>query len=216
MVISAFDETNRRVQPAKIREAIKPGDKALIAFAGVQSNQFPRAVDVAPPVSRAGHPCLHGGISCLGLACRCFPTHPLISRPRRNSASACSRAKPRTANSTSFSKTHSKGPLKPLYNFMSRFAGHRPDQPMPILPLKAVNRERFGITTSVDTRPRVPLPMLVLHHHQRPGAQEAGFRSADDLEAVIRENYAKESSDFFFTDDNFARNRQLGDRFSTG
>src|SRR3974390_2766100 len=44
------DETNRRVRPDRIiRDIRKAGGKALIGLVGVQSNQFPRAVDIARP-----------------------------------------------------------------------------------------------------------------------------------------------------------------------
>ena len=47
--LHTYDETNRRVRPARIMRTIrKQGGKALIGLVGVQSNQFPRAVDLAP------------------------------------------------------------------------------------------------------------------------------------------------------------------------
>ena len=55
--LDTFDETNRRVQPAKIIAKIRrAGGRALIALVGVQSNQFPRAVDLARPFLAAGLP----------------------------------------------------------------------------------------------------------------------------------------------------------------
>src|ERR1700746_2344808 len=46
--LRTYDETNRRVLPSRIiREIRRIGGKALIALVGVQSNQFPRAVDLA-------------------------------------------------------------------------------------------------------------------------------------------------------------------------
>ena len=49
--------------------------------------------------------------------------------------------------------------------------------------------------------------MLLLHDHQRAGPQEGTLRSPDDLEKIIRENYAQNIRRFFITDYNFARNR---------
>src|ERR1700754_4842304 len=46
--IHAYDETNHRIRPDRItREIAIAGGRALIGFVGVQSNQFPRAVDLA-------------------------------------------------------------------------------------------------------------------------------------------------------------------------
>ena len=48
--LHTYDETNRRVRPDRIiRDIRKLGGKALICLVGVQSNQFPRSVDLARP-----------------------------------------------------------------------------------------------------------------------------------------------------------------------
>jgi len=61
------DETNRRVRPDRIiREIRKAGGKALIGLVGVQSNQFPRAVDLARPFLAAGLPVCIGGFHISG------------------------------------------------------------------------------------------------------------------------------------------------------
>src|SRR4249919_4281163 len=45
--LHTYDETNRRVRPDRIMRMIrKEGGRALIGLVGVQSNQFPRAVDL--------------------------------------------------------------------------------------------------------------------------------------------------------------------------
>src|SRR5262245_29980233 len=53
--ISATDETNTRVQIADIIAAFRRHDGfGLVALVGVQSNQFPRALDIARPLREAG------------------------------------------------------------------------------------------------------------------------------------------------------------------
>ena len=48
ILIKPYDETNTRVQADRIAaEVRRSGGKALICMVGVQSNQFPRAVDLA-------------------------------------------------------------------------------------------------------------------------------------------------------------------------
>ena len=44
----------------------EPGGKALIGLVGVQSNQFPRAVDLARPFLAAGLPVCIGGFHVSG------------------------------------------------------------------------------------------------------------------------------------------------------
>src|SRR4051794_32064403 len=45
--IVAIDETNTRIRPDKIARQIKAADQGLVMLVGVQSNQFPRALDIA-------------------------------------------------------------------------------------------------------------------------------------------------------------------------
>src|SRR5215469_2408001 len=62
-----YDETNRRVRPDRIIRMIrKQGGKALVGLVGVQSNQFPRAVDLAKPFLAAGLPVCIGGFHISG------------------------------------------------------------------------------------------------------------------------------------------------------
>src|SRR5438270_10342371 len=65
--LHTYDETNRRVRPERIIRAIrKAGGRTLIGLVGVQSNQFPRAVDIARPFLNAGMQVCIGGFHVSG------------------------------------------------------------------------------------------------------------------------------------------------------
>src|SRR5271165_3223127 len=65
--IFAIDETNTRVRPDRIaRQIAAAGGRGLVAFVGVQSNQFPRVLDVARPLRAAGVPVCIGGFHVSG------------------------------------------------------------------------------------------------------------------------------------------------------
>ena len=65
--ISTYDETNARVYPPKImRDAQRAGGKTLIALVGVQSNQFPRAMDMARQFRAEGFQVAIGGFHISG------------------------------------------------------------------------------------------------------------------------------------------------------
>src|SRR4029078_697668 len=65
--LHTYDETNRRVRPERIIRTIrKAGGRALIGLVGVQSNQFPRAMDLARPFLAAGMRVLPGGFHVSG------------------------------------------------------------------------------------------------------------------------------------------------------
>ena len=65
--VHTYDETNCRVRPDRIvRMIYRAGGRALVGLVGVQSNQFPRAVDLARPFLRAGLPVCIGGFHVSG------------------------------------------------------------------------------------------------------------------------------------------------------
>ena len=65
--LHTYDETNRRVRPDRIiRDIDRAGGRALIALVGVQTNQFPRAIDLARPFRAAGWPVMMGGFHISG------------------------------------------------------------------------------------------------------------------------------------------------------
>ena len=67
--LHTYDETNRRVRPDRIIRMIRRGGgRGLIGLIGVQSNQFPRAVDLARPFLVAGLPVCIGGFHVFGLS----------------------------------------------------------------------------------------------------------------------------------------------------
>src|SRR5258708_17098795 len=58
-----IDETNTRVRPQLIAERIeRNGGFGMVALVGVQSNQFPRALDVARPLPAAAIQVCIGGV----------------------------------------------------------------------------------------------------------------------------------------------------------
>ena len=102
------------------------------------------------------------------------------------------------------------GNLKPLYNFMADLPDMS-NQPMPILPEHHVRRTA-GTMSSFDLGRGCPYQCSFCTIINVQG-RKSRFRSADDLEAVIRENYAQNIKRFFITDDNFARNRNWEELF---
>ena len=65
--IFAVDETNERIRPDRIARQIKDaGGLGLVGLVGVQSNQYPRALDIARPLRAAGVPVCIGGFHVSG------------------------------------------------------------------------------------------------------------------------------------------------------
>ena len=65
--IEAIDETHTRVKvPALLARFRRHGNFGLVALIGVQSNQYPRALDIARPFRQAGIPVVIGGFHVSG------------------------------------------------------------------------------------------------------------------------------------------------------
>ncbi|MGO9486188.1 MAG: B12-binding domain-containing radical SAM protein [Rhodomicrobium sp.] len=202
-IIANFDETNQRIRPDRILKSIGPGDKALIALVGVQTNQFPRAVDLALPFRNAGIPVCIGGFHVSG----CLSMLPELPGDLKSAQALGISLFAGEAEDGRFDlvlKDAFEGALKPLYNFMSDL----PDltnQPTPILPLEQVRRIA-GTMSSFDLGRGCPYQCSFCTIINVQG-RTSRFRSPDDLEAIIRENYSQNIKRFFITDDNLARNR---------
>ncbi|MFQ5428391.1 MAG: radical SAM protein, partial [Thermodesulfobacteriota bacterium] len=66
ILISAYDETNTRIPVEKIIRQIKSAGGGFVGFTGVQSNQFPRAMDLSARFREAGIQVCIGGFHISG------------------------------------------------------------------------------------------------------------------------------------------------------
>src|SRR5438477_6566356 len=64
--IHAFDETNTRIRAKRIASLIEDADTGMVMLVGVQSNQFPRALDIAAPLRERGIMVAIGGFHVSG------------------------------------------------------------------------------------------------------------------------------------------------------
>ena len=96
------------------------------------------------------------------------------------------------------------GTLKPLYNYMDKLPSLQ-GEPPPFLPRQHVRRTA-GSLSSIDLGRGCPYQCSFCTIINVQG-RKSRFRSPDDLEKIIRENYAQDIKRFFITDDNFARNK---------
>jgi Radical SAM superfamily len=210
--LESYDETNRRIRPDRIIRAIrKAGGKALIALVGVQSNQFPRAVDLARPFLAAGLPVCIGGFHVSG----CLAMLPEMPREMVDAQAlgiSFFAGEAEECRLDGLLKDAWDGALAPLYNYMDKLPALE-GEPTPILPSQHVRRTS-GSTSSVDLGRGCPYQCSFCTIINVQG-RKSRFRSPDDLEQIIRRNLAQGIKRFFISDDNFARNarwEQLFDR----
>jgi Radical SAM superfamily len=202
--LHTYDETNRRVRPDRIIRMIREaGGKALIGLVGVQSNQFPRAVDLARPFLAAGLPVCIGGFHISGCIAM-LPELPPDIREAQALGISFFAGEAEEGRLDEVLRDAWNGSLAPLYNHMDKLPNLE-GEPPPILPRIHVRRTS-GSLSSVDLGRGCPYQCSFCTIINVQG-RKSRFRSADDLEKIVRLNYAQQIYRFFITDDNFARNR---------
>jgi radical SAM superfamily enzyme YgiQ (UPF0313 family) len=199
--IVAMDETNTRVRPEKIAAEMAEGG-GLVCLVGVQSNQFPRAMDIARRLRAGGAQVAIGGFHVSG----CISMLPEMPADLREAQALgvslfAGEAEGRLEAVLADAKA---GTLKPLYNFMNDLPS-LDGAPIPILSPSLVSRTA-GLVTSFDAGRGCPFQCSFCTIINVQG-RKSRFRSADDVEAIVRANLANGVDHFFITDDNLARNR---------
>ena len=203
LVIEAVDETNTRVRPDRIARLIRSrGGHGLVALVGVQSNQFPRAVDIATPLRRAGVKVAIGGFHVSGCIAM-LPSLPadLVHAQSLGISLFAGEAEGRFE---SVLRDAFADRLLPIYDFMKDLPG-LDGVPTPLLPAARIERTG-GKMTSFDAGRGCPFQCSFCTIINVQG-RKSRFRSPDDVEGIVRQNLAQGISHFFITDDNLARNR---------
>ena len=207
--IVVIDETNTRVDiPALVSRFRGHDDFGCVALVGVQSNQYPRALDIARPFRAAGIAVVMGGFHVSG----CLS----MLDGRAVDLDAC-----RDMGVTIFAG-EAEGRLEsliadvaaeraaPLYNYMKDLPGMQ-GMPVPFLPKRHVERT-LGASASFDAGRGCPYQCSFCTIINVQG-RKSRYRSADDIEHLVRLNWAQGIRKFFITDDNFARNKEWESTF---
>jgi len=198
--ISAYDETNTRIRLGPIIGRLR-GTRGLVALVGVQSNQFPRAMDMARILRAAGIQVCLGGFHVSG----CLSMLPEITPELKEAMDlgVSLFAGESEGRFDAVLRDAWSGTLKPLYNFMDDLPS-LPGTTLPILPLSRIKRTA-GRLTSFDAGRGCPFLCSFCTIINVQG-RKSRRRSADDVEQIVRQNLAQGINRFFITDDNFARN----------
>jgi hypothetical protein len=200
--IEAYDECNTVIDVRSAIRRIREAGSGFIGLVGVQSNQFPRALDLARQFRAANLPVVIGGFHVSGCLAMLPERPPDVQAALdlgvtlfageaegRIAALLCDIAADRA---------------KPIYNFID-------DMPemaaaaLPILPRRAVTRVA-GHYTSFDAGRGCPFQCSFCTIINVQG-RKSRYRTADDVENIVRANAKQGITRFFVTDDNFARNR---------
>jgi Radical SAM superfamily len=198
--ISAVDETNSRVKPHQIARRLR-GKRGMVALVGVQSNQYPRALDMAHIFRAEGIQVCLGGFHVSGCLSMLPELTPELKEALDLGVSLF--AGEAEGRFDTILRDAWQGTLKPIYNYMDdlpSLAGAT----IPILPASRIKRTG-GHMTSFDAGRGCPFLCSFCTIINVQG-RKSRRRSADDVEQIVRRNLAQGVNRFFITDDNFARN----------
>jgi radical SAM superfamily enzyme YgiQ (UPF0313 family) len=200
--IDVYDECNTIVDIPGISNRITSAGGGFVALVGVQSNQFPRALDIGRQFRARGITVAVGGFHVSG----CMAMLPELP-PDLNEAQALGMilyAGEGEGRLEGLLRDIAAGEAKPAYNYLNDM----PDMvsaAIPVLPRPVVTRVA-GHYTSFDAGRGCPFQCSFCTIINVQG-RKSRYRTADDVEAIVRANAAQDVTRFFVTDDNFARNR---------
>ena len=201
--ITIEDEINTRIRPDRIARAIlASSDGGLVALVGVQSNQFPRALDIARPLRAVGIPVCIGGFHVSGSLSMLPRTPPEIQEAMDLGISIF--AGEVEGRLCELLLDAHRGSLKPIYNWMKDLPSLE-GASIPILPRDTIARTATT-RTSFDCGRGCPFQCSFCTIINVQG-RKSRFRTADDIERILRANRAQGVKKLFITDDNFARNK---------
>jgi hypothetical protein len=200
--IHAIDETNTRIRPSRIASLINDAGAGVVMLVGVQSNQFPRALDLARQLRARNIQVAIGGFHVSGTIAMLAERDAHVRRAEEMGVSLfAGEAEGRLGEVL---RDAANQQLKPLYNFMNDLPGLE-GAAMPFLPSEKILRTA-GANTSLDAGRGCPYQCSFCTIINVQG-RKSRYRSADDCEKIVRANVAQGIHRFFITDDNFARNR---------
>jgi radical SAM superfamily enzyme YgiQ (UPF0313 family) len=202
IVISACDETSTRVDVPRYIESVRAtGGKALVGLVGVQSNQFPRAMDIARPFRAAGIPVCIGGFHVSGCLSMLPEMQPDLQEALDLGVSLF--AGEAEGRMEMLLQDAYRDELKPVYNYLNdlpNLAG----VPVPYLPREHLLQTKIGGQTSFDAGRGCPFQCSFCTIINVQG-RKSRYRSPDDIEHAVRLNAEQGINYYFITDDNFAR-----------
>jgi radical SAM superfamily enzyme YgiQ (UPF0313 family) len=207
--IEVIDETNTRIDvPALLSLFRRHGDFGCVALVGVQSNQYPRALDIARPFRSAGIAVAIGGFHVSG--CLSMLDGRAVDLDACRELGVIIFAGEAEGRLESVIADVASGRAVPIYNYMKDLPGME-GMPVPFLPKRYIERT-LGSSASFDAGRGCPYQCSFCTIINVQG-RKSRYRSADDVEHLVRLNWAQGIRKFFITDDNFARNKEWESTF---
>jgi radical SAM superfamily enzyme YgiQ (UPF0313 family) len=200
--IEACDECNTVIDGKAAARRIKAAGQGFVGLVGVQSNQFPRALDLAREFRAENVPVVIGGFHVSG----CISMLPDLPADLKEAQELgvtlyAGEAEGRMAD---LIRDIDAGRAKPVYNYLHDMPNMEAAA-IPVLPKEVVGLI-VGHHACFDAGRGCPFQCSFCTIINVQG-RKSRYRTADDVEAIVRANAAQGINHYFVTDDNFARNR---------
>ena len=212
--VDTFDETTEKVPVKKIVQwGRRPATKLIVCLVGVQTNQFPRALDLGKQFRAHGIDVIMGGFHTSGTVNMLGPQEPDIQELIREGIVVVSGEIEGKWEGILADVVN--GQAKPLYSFAQDLKSlvDIEKAPHPVMSPKTMQhfaRPTFG---TVDTSRGCPFActFCTIINVQGRTMRE---RSSEEIAELVRRNHREHGVDFyFFTDDNFARKKLWRETF---
>ena len=202
--VELLDDTVQKIPVARlIRSQKLPRQRVIIVLAGVQTNQFPRAADLAKKFRAGGLQVLIGGFHVSGA----LALSPVITPEIQELLDAGVTVVKGEVEDTwgDILRDADAGQLRMMYDFMGRM----PDlarKPIPMISGKYLKKFIASNYGTIDCSRGCPFSCSFCTIINVQG-KKMRARSAETIVNTLRDNYhARKLCFYFFTDDNFARN----------
>jgi radical SAM superfamily enzyme YgiQ (UPF0313 family) len=212
--VVTFDETAEKIPVRKIiRWSQRRDTKLLVGLVGVQTNQFPRALDLAKRFRAAGMDVIMGGFHTSGTVSMLGEQEPDIQELFRESITAISGEV--EGKWEGILSDCLNGQLKTLYHYAGDLQNlvDIGDAPLPVTSPKTMKhfaQPQFG---TADTSRGCPFACSFCTIINVQG-RKMRERSPESIAELARRNYLEHGVSFyFFTDDNFARKKLWRETF---
>lgn len=212
--VTTFDETAEKVPLKKIiRWSREPGTKLVVCLVGVQTNQFPRALDMAKTLKGEGLTVIIGGFHTSGTINMLGEQEPDIQGLVQESICVVSGEVEGKWEMILADFLHDR--LQPIYSFAQDLQNlvDIETAPLPKASPKTMRHFAHPAFGTAETSRGCPFACSFCTIINVQG-RKMRERSPKNIAAMMRRNYHEHGVTFyFFTDDNFARKKLWRETF---